>query len=75
MSEGFQIQVANSLGRIEAEMSALRHELLGNGSPGRIQRLEDDLDAYKNKQWMHSAIIVPVFTVLHALANKLGIKI
>lgn len=70
-----QVDKAASLARIEADVHSLRGELLGNGQPGRVQRLEEDFESYKNKQWMHSMIVVPVFTILHALANKLGIRI
>lgn len=70
-----QVQKAESLSRIEAEVHSLRSELLGNGQPGRIQRMEEDFEKYKNKQWMHSAIIIPVFTAIHAIFNKFGIRI
>ena len=63
-----------AVGRIETEQKNLRQELLGNGQPGRIQNLEERVSSHEKKQWMHSAVIVPLNFAIHTLAAHFGFK-
>lgn len=57
----FQLRVSQSLGRIEASQEFLRNEILGPG--GRIVKIEDKLDWQDKKQWLHTAVIIPLFAI------------
>jgi len=73
MDEEFQLRVSESLGRIEQKVDGMREELLGDG--GRVTNLEDELDKQKNRQWLHSAILLPAFSIIHRIANNIGWRI
>jgi len=40
------------LARIEAILEELRHDLLGNGTPGRINLMEARISALEKLRWM-----------------------
>lgn len=43
MASEFETQVTTSLASLHEKNDALRVELLGNGQPGRIQRIESEI--------------------------------
>lgn len=58
---------------IQNTFGTFREELLGNG--GRITNIEEEQKLQDRRQWWHSALILPLVTVLHSIANYLGIRI
>lgn len=50
--------------------SDFREELLGDG--GRIVKLEAAQSWNDKKQWIHSAVIVPIISVIVGAAKKMG---
>lgn len=69
-----EYEIAEALGRIEGTLFAMRSELLGNGQPGRIQRLEDRVNKHEKNQWFHSAVIVPLNFLIHAITTHFGVR-
>lgn len=59
------------------ELSAGMRSLIGNGSPGRIDKNEDDIDALKaskNYLWGFGAGILVVEGAFHFVMHKMGLK-
>jgi hypothetical protein len=68
--ETFEHEVCSALSRIEQKQDDLRQELLGDH--GRIIKIEDSLSWNDKKQWIHSAVIVPIVSVIVGAAKKMG---
>lgn len=59
-----------TLSSIDTNLTLLRKELLGNGQPGRLTKVEtkvEDLEAHKNRAIGYSAAIGGVITIVFAL--------
>lgn len=67
-------ELMSALARIEERQDALRQELLGNGQPGRIQRLEADVEKHEHHQWYHSGGVAVFNFIVHAIAAHFGFK-
>ena len=48
-SEQF-VEIMSGISRVETEQQSLRRELLGNGQPGRIQKIELDFENIRIRQ-------------------------
>jgi hypothetical protein len=64
--ENFQHEVMRSLGRIEEKV---------DGQKDRIEALEDRNERQEWKDWIKVVVMVPVITLLHAILNKIGVKV
>lgn len=42
------MEIFERIGRIEEKVSEMHRALLGNGQPGKIRQIEDDLEHLKN---------------------------
>jgi hypothetical protein len=78
MATEFETEVLRSLGELHANMNNLRQELLGNGQPGRIQRIEEVIEKHseeikdmERKIWSFSGGLVVCSHFLKALISKL----
>lgn len=65
--------IAVAVARIEQSQEDLRRELLGNGQPGRIQKLEEDVEGLNKKYWLFTGAIVAASHGLRAALIKMGI--
>ena len=78
MEPTFENRVIEALARIEQRQEGMHEQLLEPG--GRIPALEKDVEDIHaalswndKKQWIHSAVIVPVTGILVGAARKLGL--
>jgi len=53
MDDQFQQHIAEALGRIEATLTSLA----GNGQPGRVGKLENDVDDLKKARWYMAGVV------------------
>lgn len=70
--ESFEIRISRTLGNIEAKQDALHEALLSPG--GRIPRIEEDIAWADKKQWIHTAVVIPITAAIMALVRKLGMN-
>ena len=61
----FQLHVIDALARLETNLKALT----GNGQPGRVGKLETDVEALKKARWTVGGIIVGASTVISSLIH------
>jgi hypothetical protein len=61
----FNLEMAQSLGRIEGKLDSLA------GPEGRVTKLE----ASQTRQWWLTACIGPALAIAHSVAKKLGVQI
>jgi hypothetical protein len=61
----FERHVSESLGRIEAKLDDL------SGDHGRVTKLENRVQWDETKQWLHTALIIPITTSLTYLIRHL----
>lgn len=67
------VGIAQAVGQLQESQESLRRELLGNGQPGRIQKLEEDVSNLNRKYWLFTGGIVAASHGLKAVLVKLGI--
>jgi hypothetical protein len=65
MDSDFQTHVAESLGRIEQKVTSLDDRLFGES--GELPAIRKHIEWTETKQWLHSAVIIPVVASLNAL--------
>jgi hypothetical protein len=65
--------IAVAIGQLQQSQEDLRRELLGNGQPGRLNKLEDEVKELNKKYWLFTGIIVALSHGLRAMLTKLGI--
>jgi hypothetical protein len=41
----------------------------------RVRAVEKAQEKAANRQWIHTAIVIPVIAIIHGVANHFGIKI
>lgn len=61
--EDFQVKVLEGLTRLETHMEVL----IGNGQPGKITLMENDINDLKQKSWKTSGIVIGISGVLSAV--------
>jgi hypothetical protein len=65
--EDFQIHVVDSLARLDAKLESLA----GNGQPGRVGKLENQLEDLKAARWtiggIATGIAITISTIIHFL--------
>ncbi len=64
--------VTASLEGLHEKVDALRKELLGNGQPGRIQRLENDIESVKSKVWIFSGAAIGISNLAQYIMRVLS---
>lgn len=62
----YNIQMASDIGEIKGMLEGLA------GEHGRVTALEKAQDRAENRQWIHTAVVIPLVTALHLGAKKLG---
>jgi hypothetical protein len=67
------VGIASAVSRIDQSVKDLRRELIGNGQPGRLPKLEDDVKALNKKYWSITGGIVVASHGLRYFLAKLGI--
>lgn len=88
MPNGETIEIMNAISNLQTtlqtEIGSLGKDLgkLTGEMKARIENVEkdqeeikDEQDKARNRQWLHSTVIVPLFAALHAALNYFGIKI
>jgi hypothetical protein len=65
--------IAGALGQLQQSQEDLRRELLGNGQPGRIQKLEEDVKNLNKRYWIFTGAIVTATHGLKYFLSKFGI--
>jgi hypothetical protein len=65
--EDFQSHVVDTLARLDTNMTML----VGNGHPGRVTRIEDDLEDLKKARWTIGGMIVGITTAVSAVIHFL----
>lgn len=68
---GIEATLTSEVHAIKSTHDAFRNELLGDG--GRVSEIEDEQKRADTRQWIHSAILIPVGAVLHTIASKMGL--
>jgi hypothetical protein len=48
--KNFESDTSSRLSRVEENLRLLRHDLVGDGQPGRIPRIEQELDQLRSDQ-------------------------
>lgn len=62
----YNIQMASDIGAMKAMLEGLA------GPQGRVTALEESAKSAETRQWIHTAVVIPVVTALHLGAKKLG---
>lgn len=82
INEETLLDIVQSLSRIETSQNNMKTELLGNGQPGRIQRIETNVDRHEkdlgslNKtKWIAIGALVVVGHALEAAGKYVLIKL
>ena len=57
----FQTKVVDSLARLETHME----DLVGNGKPGRVKELEDQVDGLSKWRWFLGGAIIAISAIIH----------
>jgi len=65
------MQLVSDVSAIKTGQEDLKRELLGNGQPGRIQNLEEDVKSLNRKHWMISGGLVVAGHAIKGLLTKL----
>lgn len=61
------LQMAEDIGSIKAMLEGLA------GPQGRVTKIEESQDRAETRQWIHTAVIVPIVGAAHVIAHKLGL--
>lgn len=61
------LQMADDIGQIKGMLEGLA------GPYGRVTKIEQGLERAENRQWLHSAVVVPIVGAAHVLLHKLGL--
>ena len=61
----FQLKVVESLGRLEAKIETLT----GNGQPGRVGKLEDQVDDLRKARWTIGGLMIGIATTVSAIIH------
>jgi hypothetical protein len=59
--EDFQTHVVDMLARLDTKME----DLIGNGKPGRVAKLEDEVKSINKWRWMIFGIVVALSAIIH----------
>jgi len=60
-------QISGDIGQIKGTLEGLA------GDQGRITKLEQAQDKAETRQWVHTAVILPVVSAVHVIAHKFGL--
>lgn len=70
------MNIEERVGRIDMNLELLRKELLGNGQPGRLTKLEDDVEQLKSanshRMGAQSVLVIFASAATTWLLGKLG---
>lgn len=61
------MQMAEDIGSIKAMLESL------SGPQGRVTKIEEAQSKAETRQWIHSAIVIPIVSAAHVIAHKLGL--
>jgi len=61
----FQLHVIETLGRLDEKLASLA----GNGQPGRVGRLEDQVEDLKQARWTIAGAIIAIGTGITSLIH------
>lgn len=61
--EEFQTKVVESLARLETNME----NLVGNGQPGRVTKLEEEVKDLSKWRWIIGGVIIAISALIHFL--------
>lgn len=69
-----EFEMMKMLGDIGRDVAATKEAVIGLAGPnGRVTRLEQDAKTAGARQWIHSAIVLPVVTIAHFTAKHFGL--
>jgi hypothetical protein len=71
ISESTILQLVSDISAIKTSQEKFEKELLGNGQPGRIQVLEEDVKSLNRKHWMISGGLVVAGHAIKGVIAKL----
>jgi hypothetical protein len=60
-TEEFQLHVVKALARLDANMKTL----IGNGQPGRIEKIEIDVKSLNRWRWIIGGVVVTLSALIH----------
>ena len=63
----YNLRMSEDIGSIKAMLENL------SGPTGRVTKIEEAQDRAETRQWVHTAIILPVVSLAHVVAHKLGL--
>ena len=63
----YNLRMSEDIGAIKAMLENL------SGPTGRVTKIEEAQDRAETRQWVHTAIILPVVSLAHVVAHKLGL--
>lgn len=69
-NEEFQLHVVESLSELKTDM----HNLVGNGQPGRVRIIEQNIQSLTNWRWLITGGILVLSTVLSTAVHFLFSK-
>lgn len=70
--ESFESTSLERLSRLEENLRLLRHDLVGDGQPGRIQKLESDVDHLRSEYQRQRGIFAGISFVISAVVALLS---
>ena len=74
MSESHEFEIMKLLGEIRADCAATKEAVESlAGEQGRVTMLEEAMERSNTRQWLHSAVIVPISAALHLGMKKVGL--
>lgn len=62
--QSIQQDIAGRLTRVEENLHLLRNELMGNGQPGRLRRLETDMDRLREESQRQRGVLAGVSLIV-----------
>lgn len=59
--EEFKLHVVEALAKLDANMKSL----IGNGQPGRIEKLETDVKSINRWRWVIGGVVITLSALIH----------
>jgi hypothetical protein len=60
-TEDFQTHVVDALARLDTKVT----DLVGNGQPGRVSRLEEKVDTINRWRWVIAGVVLSLSALVH----------
>lgn len=74
---GDALELAGMIQKVEQNLSAKLDSLntFKGNIEARVEAVEEEQKTAERRQWIHSAVILPLLALLHAVARHFGVNV